>query len=69
MKIEKLIEANTKLVDINRELMEDNVTLINYIKLLRGEETIAEEIDENTLNAIYKSYEDRYYKLYRTKRP
>ena len=69
MNVDKLLEANTKLVDINKELMIDNETLIKYIKLLRGEETTLSEIDEDVLNTIYKSYEDRYYKLYRTKRP
>ena len=37
--------------------------------MITGEETTLSEIDEDVLNTIYKSYEDRYYKLYRTKRP
>ena len=56
MSADKLLEANTKLVDINKELMIDNETLIKYIKLLRGEETTLSEIDEDVLNTIYKSY-------------
>lgn len=51
---EKLIKANTKLVDENKLLKSDIQLLIKYIK---GDENTKKELQEE-INSVIKSYEE-----------